>query len=117
MKKTSIQIILMMICLSLFALLVGCKANRNTNNSSEALLMDYYTKETFKSIIVGESTYRDVYVIAPTELMLVTSYGGLCEYPMKNGGYVRIKYYSEDLVVGSIEEVSESLINRDRKTE
>ena len=71
-------------------------------------MQDYYTKEDFKSITIGESTYQDVYNIASSESMQMTSYGGFCEYPMQNGGYVRIKFYGKDMIVGAIEEVSPS---------
>ena len=69
-------------------------------------MKDYYTREDFQSIVIGKSTYQDVYVIAPIETLQITSYGGFCDYPMQNGGYVRIKFYEKNLIVGDIEEIS-----------
>ena len=67
-----------------------------------------YSKEDFQSIIIGESTFKDVYKIAPLGTMNVTSFGGECEYPTENGGIIRVCFYGEDLVVGSIEEIPPS---------
>ena len=69
-------------------------------------MIDYYEKEDFQSIIIGESTFQDVYKIASEGAIQITSYGGFCEYPMQNGGYIRIKFYGKDMIVGAIEEVS-----------
>ena len=68
-------------------------------------MKEYYKKEDFQSIVIGESTFNDVYQIAPSESINITSYGGFCEYPMQNGGYVVIKFYGEDLIVAGIEEM------------
>jgi hypothetical protein len=84
----------------------GCCPRSNINDFGEESMIEYYQKEDFQSIIIGESTFLDVYIVAPTESMQVTSYGGFCEYPMEDGGYVRIKFYGEDLIVGAIEEYS-----------
>ena len=106
MKKRSCWIFFVIFFFVLTMFSVGCGHDRNTGDICEVSMRDYYTKEDFKSIIVGESTYQDVYNIAPIELMQVTSYGGFCEYPMQHGGYVRIKFYGQHLIVGCIEEVS-----------
>ena len=74
----------------------------------EASKKNYYVIEDFESITIGESTYKDVYNIASQESMQVTSYGGVCEFPIKNGGYIVVKFYGEDLVVGVIEELPAS---------
>lgn len=74
-----------------------------TPDSNEENETMYKTKEDFDSITIGESTFRDVYDIAPQETMHVTSYGGFCDYPMKDGGYIRIEFYGKDLTVGAIE--------------
>jgi len=84
----------------------GCNSTSSTNNFTGESMRDYYKTEDFQSIIIGESTYKDVYQIAPTESMQITSYGGFCQYPMQNGGYVRIKFYGRYLIVGAIEELS-----------
>lgn len=111
MKRISNLIIFIFVCFAFMVLLVGCRSKSNTNNSSEVPMRDYYRKEDFESIIIGESTFKDVYEIVATESIQVTSYGGFCEYPMKDGGCVRIKFYGKDLIVGAIEEVSMPYIN------
>ena len=68
-------------------------------------MKEYYVKADFQSITVGESTFQDVYKIAPWEFLQTTSYGGFCEYPTHNGGCIRIKFYGKELLVGEIEEV------------
>lgn len=103
----------MLIAMSLLLviLLVGCGSKSDIVDSNDTLnesnLEDvYYTMDDFKSIIIGESTFQDVYNIAPNEQMRATSYGGLYEYPMQSGGYILIKFYGSDLIVGAVEEVS-----------
>ena len=86
-------------------------ASCNTDGEEKSSVADYYKKEDFKSITIGESTYQDVYNIAPVESMQTTSYGGFCQYPMENGGYIRIKFYGEELIVGGIEEVSNNPVS------
>ena len=66
----------------------------------------YYSAADFKNIVIGESTYRDVYETASTETMYITSYGGYCEYPIKDGGCVRIKFNGADLIVSEIEVIN-----------
>lgn len=95
-----------LVCLLFMALLTGCRTTSNDNYSSEESMKKYYTKDDFECITIGESTSRDVYDIAPSKVMQMTSYGGFCEYPMQNGGYVRIKFYGKELIVGAIEEDS-----------
>ena len=68
-------------------------------------MRDYYKIDDFQSIIIGESTYQDVYKITHSETMQVTSYGGFCECPTQSGGYIRIKFYGKELIVGAIEEI------------
>ena len=102
MKISFVSIIafLVFIVLLLGSNLVSCNINQN-----EESMIVYYQKEDFQSIVIGETKFQDVYEIAPTEFIQVTSYGGFCDYPIKNGGYIRIKFYGSDLIVGSIEEV------------
>lgn len=108
MKRISNWIIFVTICLVFMILLIGCESTSSTSvssDSNEVSMKDYYRKEDFQSITIGESTYQDVCNIAFTGSMQITSYGGFCEYPMQNGGYIRIKFYGKDLIVGAIEEV------------
>ena len=91
-----------------FIVFFGCTTTSSVNGFAETPLKDYYEKEDFKFVVIGESTYQDVYKVAPTESMQITSYGGFCEYPMQNGGYIRIKFYTKELIVGAIEEVSKT---------
>lgn len=80
--------------------------NNTTLNSDEIeVSMKYYEKKDFQSIIIGKSTFYDVYKVANTQTMQITSYGGVCDYPMLNGGYIRIKFYGKEMVVGNVEEI------------
>ena len=78
----------------------ACNAHNHSANLSRK---KYYSKEDFQTIVVGESTYHDVYEIAPEGTIQVTSYGGMCKYPSKDGAYIIIKFYGSQLVVGSID--------------
>ena len=91
----------------LLSLVTSCADRIEIGNSSEKSdsMREYYTSEVFSSITVGESTFRDVYDIAPHKSMQVTSYGGFCDYLLKNGGYIRIEFYGKDLIVGAVKEV------------
>jgi len=99
---------LLILILTLAMILVcGC-ANKASDNSNTHT---YYSLEDFESIIVGESNHKDVYKVAPSDIMYITSYGGICEYPMENGDYIRITFYGKELIVGSIE-ISETPFNQ-----
>ena len=104
MKRINYWIIV--VCLVSMVLTSGCNSISITNDFTGESMRDYYKKEDFQSITIGESTYQDVHKIAPTESMQITSYGGFCQYPMQNGGYVRITFYGKYLNVGAIEELS-----------
>lgn len=106
MKRIMNWIIFVSICLVCMAFVFGCRLISSTNDGREVSMKDYYTREDFQSIVIGKSTYQDVYVIAPIETLQITSYGEFCDYPMQNGGYVRIKFYEKNLIVGDIEEIS-----------
>lgn len=106
MKRIYFVNIIMTICIMLVLLFVGCglplDSNVKDNNSSEVPMKNYYNKQDFKTIIIGKSKFEDVCVIAPTESMQVTSYGGFCDYPTQDGGYIRVKFYGKELIVGEI---------------
>ena len=104
MKRINYWIIV--VCLVSMVWHSGCSSTSSTNDFTGEPMRDYYKKEDFQSITIGESTYQDVHKIAPTESMQITSYGGFCQYPMQNGGYVRIKFYGKHLIVGAVEELS-----------
>lgn len=104
MNRIKYTIFFMVCWLVVIFLSTGCNLLPTKNDFNEVFMKDYYLKEDFQSIIMGESTFQDVYTIAPVESMQVTSYGGVCEYPMRDGGCIRIKFYGKDLVVGEIEE-------------
>ena len=95
MKKRMLTIVLVAV---LILSLSACGNNQDKT----------YSKEDFQSIVIGESTIKDVHKIAPRDVMSVTSFGGEYEYPTENGGKIRISFYGEDLVVGSIEEIPPS---------
>ena len=66
----------------------------------------YYCEDDFHTLVVGKSTYNDVYDIAPPSSIRITSYGAVCDYTQENGGYIRIKLYGTELIVGEIEIIS-----------
>ena len=101
-KELIIKTLLVIVCLVSMVLYSGCSLTSSTNDFTG----DYYKKEDFQSITIGESTYQDVHKIAPAESIQITSYGGFCQYPMQNGGYVLIKFYGKHLIVGAVEELS-----------
>ena len=107
MKKNTYRFVGIVVCIIMMMWgFVGCGTASTTNNQTEESMKKYYLKEDFQSITIGESTFRDVYSIATIELCQLTSYGACCEYPMQNGGVVRITFYGKDLIVGAIEEVA-----------
>ena len=70
----------------------------------------YYKLTDFDSIIIGESTYFDLCVLAPPHNNTVTSYsyGFACDYPKEGGGVIRVKLTPQgddinDFIVFSIE--------------
>ncbi len=71
-------------------------------------MKEYYTKDDFLSISIGNSAFKDVYEIAPVDSLQITSYGGFCEYPTENGRCIRIKFQGKELIVISIEEKDDS---------
>ena len=105
MKKKYL-IVFIVGCFIFMNMLVGCSSKPSTNHSEVVSMRDNYRIEDFESIIIGESTFKDVYETVAAESMQVTSYGGFCEYPMQDGGCIRVKFYGKDLIVGAIEEVS-----------
>ena len=97
----------LILCLSISISVSGCELIYENDDRSGTNMKIHYSIEDFQSIKIGESTVNDVYILAPTgESMQVTSYGAFCDYPMKNGGIIRIKFEGKDLIVTSIEEIS-----------
>lgn len=74
-----------------------------TDISDNETMKSYYTLDDFQSIVIGESTFQDVYDIAPSISLTTTSYGGFCEYPSADGKYIHIKFYGAEMIVGAIE--------------
>ncbi len=106
MKRINHIFLFIVICVLI--MFIGCGVVQQFRDSDEVSMKEYYRKEDFNAIIIGKSTYQDVYNIAPLESMQVTSYGAFCEYPTQMGGYIRIKFYGRDMIVGAIEEVLSS---------
>jgi hypothetical protein len=65
----------------------------------------HYCETDFQSIVVGESSAFDVLRIAPGAPFYAVSYGSLCELPLEDGRYIRIKFLGSDMIVGDIEVV------------
>lgn len=103
MKRVCCHNVLLVICTVFVVLSVGCGQKLNKNHSDGASMKEYYSKEDFQSIEIGKSTYKDVYNIAPPQFIQVTSYGGFCEYPMRSGDCLRIKFYGKEMIVGMVE--------------
>lgn len=106
MKRMRFWLSIIAYCILVQFLFTACGSISNKCNSSEVSMKVCYSKENFKSITIGESTYKDVYDLAPFESMQITSYGGVIKIPLQTGGYILIKFYGEELIVGSIEEIS-----------
>ena len=62
----------------------------------------YYDLNDFDSIVIGESSIMDVWLIAPNNMFCVTSYGGCLEYDMKDGGRIIVEFQGPDYVVRNI---------------
>ena len=105
MRYWKYLLIVLIVCIASMELLIGCEQKSNTNDLDEVHMENYYCKEDFETITIGESTYQDVYSIAPPHSIQITSYGAFCEYPTQTGGHIRIKFYGQNLIVGAIEEV------------
>ena len=79
MRRANVHRLLLGICYILFVLILsGCDLGTKANDDGEANMIKVFEKEDFQSIIVGESTFHDVYLVAPVESMQVMSYGGFC---------------------------------------
>lgn len=103
MKKIGLAgfvFIVLVFLLLIFALIKSDKKGNIMN------MKEYYSMEDFDSIIIKESTYKDVFEIAPIDSMQITSYGGFCILPKKDGGFIRIDFVGNDLIVSNITEVN-----------
>lgn len=89
------RIIFLALNLFVVLLFVGCSDSD----------MKIYTIDDFESIVEQESTFKDVYKVAPSNQLIITSFGAVGEYPTSDGRYIRIKYSGEELIVTSIEVV------------
>lgn len=94
----------LLLILFLITLLAGCSSGQNSYELTEVHMRNYSLND-FGTIIIGESTYEDVYRIAPTESLVVTSYGGFCDFQTEIGGSIHIRFNGPNLVVGAIEEI------------
>lgn len=111
MKRVCCWCTFIFVFMIFMVLITACGQNSIDNNLNEVSMKEHYCEEDFQSIIIGKSTYQDVYNIAPPKSIQVTSYGGFCEYPMKDGKYLRIKFYGKEMIVGMIEVDSSSVKN------
>lgn len=104
MKRNNIiYAVLIALFIAMMLLNTSCEQYSNPNSNAEESMELYYTLDDFQSIIVGESTFQDVYDIAPPISLTTTSYGGFCEYPSADGKYIHIKFYGAEMIVGAIE--------------
>ena len=89
--------------MSLLLIFILIKSDKKGNIMN---VKEYYSMEDFDSIVVEQSTYKDVYEIAPIDSIQITSYGGFCKFPKKDGGYIRIDFVGNELIVSKITEVN-----------
>lgn len=90
-------------CALIMCICVRCSKASEEKQVTKAPVEMCYCAEDFEGIIIGQSTFCDVYKIAPTESIQATSYGGFCEYPTLDGGCIRIKFYGKEMIVGDLE--------------
>lgn len=107
-KALSFAAITTSVILIFVSLLTAC-AHRNSGQYQEELhRKQFYTVDDFSAIRLGLDTAREVYKIAPCDIMF-THYGAISEYPMQGGGCIRIHYSDhKKLVVERIEVITES---------
>ena len=95
-------------CMMLIALITACGQKTNIEPVNGTAMKEFYSIEDFQSLVLSESTLKDLQRIAPAETISVTSYGGVCEYPTENGGKIQVKLHfqpdSEEWIVMAIEE-------------
>ena len=65
-----------------------------------------YSLEDFKSVLVGETSYNDLWNAGLNPLIYISPIGDIEEYPLEGGGYLRLMF-DEKLIVKSIEIVDE----------
>ena len=99
MKKSIVFILCLMLAFA------GC-ANGNSTQP-ETVPPHMYTLEYFSSLVEGESDLKDINDIIATDSkmdMLATSYGGLLEFPLEDGGCIQIRMYMQngEMIVGKI---------------
>lgn len=108
MKKIVCFCISILFCICSIFITTACDSPTDDSTSKEMQTDKYYCADDFRTLVAGESTYNDVYDIAPPSSIRVTSYGAVCDYPQENGGYIRIKLYGSELIVGEIDIITNS---------
>ena len=108
MRRIIFERVLVIMVLIFSLLSTSCQNTTNPIEESKVPMKEFYNKDDFQTVVIGESTYYDVYDIAPSIFMQVTSYGGFCEYPIQENECLRIKFYGKELIVGAIEVVPSS---------
>ena len=68
-----------------FLLTAGCKAKDDGI---------YYELEDFESIVMGQSTLRDVYELVPFDEAWPSAQGLLLRYPTEDGKWIVVKFYN-----------------------
>ena len=106
LNEFNVRAILIVFCLIFVFLASGCNSTSSYNDFNIESTKVYYQIEDFDSIVIDKSTIHDLLGIAFAEPLWMTSYGGYCDFPTEDGGYIRIKFYGGDMVVGAIEEIS-----------
>lgn len=69
------------------------------------LKKDSYQESDFESIVIGQSTYKDVCRLVIPTVMKYTDYGAYCTFQLENGETILMKFQGEGLVVSSISKI------------
>lgn len=69
------------------------------------LKKNFYQESDFESIVIGQSTYKEVCRLVIPTVMKYTDYGAYCTFQLENGGTILMKFQGEGLVVSSINKI------------
>jgi len=100
--KRICNIMKLLTCIMFLFFTMACSAEDKRDISTEPT-EKYFCLEDFEDIVLDETTLFDMDERYMRGEMMVTSYGGCCDYPTEDGGYIRIKFYGPEMVVGNIE--------------
>lgn len=106
------HILMIVFCLTAILLVMTACIDKNIKDDPKSETIETaasidngtcFNMEDFSCIVVGQSTFQDVYEITSCSGLVSSACGGAAEYPTENG-YVRIEFSGSDLVVVRLEE-------------